>query len=66
MELRTGLGQDRWRRSTGARVGARMGRKSGALRWEIVSDVEKTAGFQWMGMCSTFQSRYESERVFLE
>ena len=45
------------------RVGARKGRKAGALRWEIVSDVEKTAGFQWMGMCSTLQSRYESQRI---
>ena len=62
MELRTRLGQDRRRRSTGARVGARLGRKSGALRWEIVSDVEKTAGFQWMGIYSLFHSMYESER----
>ena len=48
---------------TNPRVGARMGRKSGALRWEIVSDVKKTAGFQRMGMCCTFQSKYECKRV---
>ena len=39
------------------------GWKSGALRWEIVNDVEKTAGFQWMGMCLTARASSDTFRI---
>ena len=56
----------RWgRRSTTARANARMACKSGAWGQNIVSDVEKTAGVQWMGTRVARLAGRESSDTFM-